>query len=578
MRQNFLLTKTRFGRIFYGFLRRISILNRLRLTFFILLAFLVLWFVVVAYSSFHSEVSYIALNNSHLVNETVEHLRNALRSLSGITKFPVIRVNQRPTETYEYLANPSKYHRSILDWDIKNQCQVLFEQYPLILRLYIFDREGEGLCFRSGIRYLYSSPVIDFGIPTLPQKDTAWFQETMSARGKEYLWPVRAIPPLEKAEETGTPNLLFLSRSIFNTEQFKNVGAILAAADLNPPLESFYEKRNLKTETIGLFNDEGYLLTGSLENRIHKDLRQRIPAGRQMGTSIIGGKLYTYSIVLPPYLCAIETPLVSVLMSSLRRQGLPYVGLLLFLVIVLTFTYFIVYGLIHEEYQRELSRIQTELQLLRQQINPHFLYNTLDSIRAAADSEGGYAIGEMISLLARTLRYGISAPNEMVTIRRELEYLEDYVRLCRLRYHDRVRFHVHVDRALYNIVILKLLLQPLVENSLYHGISSLPENGTVTVLGAREGKDIVFRVIDNGVGIEAENLDRLRGYIRGENDDFNSIGLRNVNRRIRLFYGGEYGISLESGPGNGTMVTVRLPEESSTGAIERIHDVQHSRG
>jgi signal transduction histidine kinase len=562
MKRDFLLTRSRFGRAIYGFLEHISILNRLRLTFFMLVAFLVLWFVVMVYSSLHSEVSYIALNNSHLVNEMVEHMRNVLRSLSGITKFPVIRVNQRPTGTYEYLASPSKYHRSMLDWDVKNQCQVLFEQYPLVLRLYVFDQDGEGLCFRSGLRYLYSSPLIDFGIPVKLQKDTEWFRETMSTRGKEYLWSAAAILFLEKPEEALPPNILFLSRSIFNTEQFKNVGAILAVADLGPPLESFYQRRNLGTETIGMFNGAGQILVGSLENKVDGALRGRILAGRQAGTSIIGGKLYTYSIALPPYLCAIETPLVSVLMDILRRQGISYVVLLLFLATVLVFTYFIVYGLIHEEYQWELSRVQIELQMLRQQINPHFLYNTLDSIRSAADAGNESAIGEMASLLARTLRYGISVPDEAVTIRRELECLEDYIRLQQLRYYERVHFQVHVDKALYDTVILKLVLQPLVENSLYHGISSLLGNGTVTVLGAREGKTIVFRVIDNGVGINAENLERLRGYIRGENEDFTGIGLRNVNRRIQLYYGGEYGIGLESKAGGGTMVIVRLPGET----------------
>ncbi|MDR2608478.1 MAG: sensor histidine kinase [Treponema sp.] len=565
MKRDLLLAKTWLGRTFYGFLGRISIRNRLRFTFFILVAFLVSWFVVMVHSSIRSEVSYIALNNSHLVNEMVEHLRNALRSLSGITKFPVIRVNERPTETYEYLSNPGKYHPSMLDWDIKNQCQVLFEQYPLILRLYVFDQDGKGLCFRSGLRYLYTRPMVEFGIPAQSQIDTGWFRETMSARGKEYLWPGTVLPPLEKNDEKLSSDILLLSRSIFNTEQFKNVGAILAVADLNPPLESFYQRRNLKTEKIGIFSDTGQLLAGSLENRINRALRGHIPAGRETGTSILGGKLYTYSAALPPYLCAIETPLTSVLLDSLRRQGIPYVVLLLFLALVLVFTYFIVYGLIHEEYQRELSRIQTELQMLRQQINPHFLYNTLDSIRATADSGNGHNTGEMVSLLAKTLRYGISAPDELVTVGRELECLEDYIRLQQLRYHDRLQFQVHVDKALHNTMIIKLLLQPLVENSLYHGISSLPENGIITVLGTREGETIVFRVIDNGVGIPAEGLDRLRGYIRGENDDFNTIGLRNVNRRIQLYYGSEYGIGLESSPGRGAMITVKLPAEPPAG-------------
>ena len=131
-----------------------------------------------------------------------------------------------------------------------------------------------------------------------------------------------------------------------------------------------------------------------------------------------------------------------------------------------------------------------------------------------------------------------------------------------------MRFNIHVDEALYERPVIKLVLQPLVENALYHGVSTLLAGGDVTVLGFLEEERMVFQVVDNGVGIGPETLDKLNGYIRGENEDFNSIGIKNVNRRIQLYYGEGWGLSMESRVNRGTMVTVSLPLKPPEGLRE----------
>jgi two-component system sensor histidine kinase YesM len=116
-----------------------------------------------------------------------------------------------------------------------------------------------------------------------------------------------------------------------------------------------------------------------------------------------------------------------------------------------------------------------------------------------------------------------------------------------------------------------------VENAFYHGISTLPGNGLISVLGFLDRGNMIFKVIDNGAGIEPAALERLRAYVRGENEDFDSIGIKNVSRRIRLYYGDPYGIDIESKVGGGTMVTVTLPEKLPEALISRNH-VQYPRG
>ena len=197
--------------------------------------------------------------------------------------------------------------------------------------------------------------------------------------------------------------------------------------------------------------------------------------------------------------------------------------------------------------------------MLRIQINPHFLYNTLESIHSVAYLEGNREVGEMAVLLARILRYGVSDPSGPVTLRDEAKNLDDYIRLQELRYHGTVRFAVSIDPGILDSACLRMILQPIVENALYHGVSSLERGGQVQVLGYRDGENLVLRISDNGQGMEEDKVRLLNDYLCGKNEAFRSIGLKNVSRRIRLCYGEAYGVLVQSAPGRGTMVTVTLP-------------------
>ena len=220
-----------------------------------------------------------------------------------------------------------------------------------------------------------------------------------------------------------------------------------------------------------------------------------------------------------------------------------------------------------EEYRQNLERSvqrqkelnETQLRMLQAQLNPHFLYNTLESIHSVAYLEGNREVGEMAVLLARILRYGVSDPSGPVTLRDEAKNLDDYIRLQELRYHGTVRFAVSIDPGILDCACLRMILQPIVENALYHGVTSLERGGQVQVLGYRDGENLVLRISDNGQGMEEDRVRLLNDYICGKNEAFRSIGLKNVSRRIRLCYGEDYGVLVQSAPGRGTMVTVTLP-------------------
>ncbi|HET6452222.1 MAG TPA: sensor histidine kinase [Spirochaetia bacterium] len=207
--------------------------------------------------------------------------------------------------------------------------------------------------------------------------------------------------------------------------------------------------------------------------------------------------------------------------------------------------------------EQELKR-GLELRALQAQINPHFLYNTLDSIIWMIElGEADRAI-DMTSSLARFFRIGISRGEETISVRTEIEYVQTYLEIQKQRYKDKLTYEIAFSPELYDHQILKLLIQPLVENAIYHGIKNLEGPGSIRITGEREGDSMVIRIRDNGVGMEADQLAALRGGLI-EPGPANGVGVRNVLERIHVYFGLDYGLGFESSPGAGTVATLRIP-------------------
>lgn len=215
--------------------------------------------------------------------------------------------------------------------------------------------------------------------------------------------------------------------------------------------------------------------------------------------------------------------------------------------------------LINEDYINKIKQKDLELQMLQNQINPHFLYNTLESVRMIAEMNRDRKISSMVKSLGNFLRYSISRKQPLVKIKEEIEHLEDYIMLQKVRYENIYEIIVNIDQSLYENVIIKLILQPIVENAIYHGIENKGTGGKIDIYGYREGSNIIFEVIDNGKGMDSNKVGMLNDYINGLNASFTSIGLINVNRRIKLHYGDIYGLEISSTPNIGTKVKVTVP-------------------
>lgn len=219
------------------------------------------------------------------------------------------------------------------------------------------------------------------------------------------------------------------------------------------------------------------------------------------------------------------------------------------------------------EQSRHEQRIKRkyELKALQAQINPHFLYNTLDSIIWMAEWGKTQEVVQMTSSLARLLRRSISNEREVVTVAEEVEYTQDYLTIQKMRYKDKLEYEILVEQEISQEGIVKLILQPLVENAIYHGIKYKEGKGMIRIRGFRQEDRIVLQVEDDGSGMDEETLTHI--FEKHTKDTkSNGVGLKNVNERLQLYYGTEYGLKYESKIGEGTTATVILPAREEGGA------------
>lgn len=201
-----------------------------------------------------------------------------------------------------------------------------------------------------------------------------------------------------------------------------------------------------------------------------------------------------------------------------------------------------------------------ESKLLQTQINPHFLYNTLDTIIWLIEGNKNKEAIDIVVSLSDFFRIVVSKGKDFITIREEEIHIKSYLQIQQSRYKDILDYEINIPEELYEYQILKLTLQPLIENSLYHGIKMLRARGKITVIGEIMDEGICFQVIDNGIGMSEEELQVLRKEVEVPGSEQSTgFGLANVNKRIKLNYGNSYGLNIQSKKGEGTVIRITIP-------------------
>jgi two-component system sensor histidine kinase YesM len=220
-------------------------------------------------------------------------------------------------------------------------------------------------------------------------------------------------------------------------------------------------------------------------------------------------------------------------------------------------------SLIDDVYTAGQRKNEAELEALQNQINPHFIYNTLESIRMTAVINDDHEVSDMTQLLGKLLRYGMGSGTETVPLAKELEHLEMYMQLLNYRYGNRFKLHIAPELADMELPVMKLLFQPIVENAVYHGMDESKPSMLISLTYEQWGTDHYFKLSDDGVGMSEDTLRGLRQRLNeaksSSGQGGRGIGLRNVNERLKLLFGEGYGISMDSVLGEGTKVIVRFP-------------------
>ncbi len=208
--------------------------------------------------------------------------------------------------------------------------------------------------------------------------------------------------------------------------------------------------------------------------------------------------------------------------------------------------------------QEQRDRYRAQFQVLQNQIKPHFLYNTLDTLQWKALDYGADELAELITALSGFFRVGLSAGQDFIPLKREFEHVGHYLTIQQYRYADILHYELSLPPTLGDAVVSRLLLQPLVENAIYHGIKPKLATGTIRIFARAAADALELVVEDDGVGMDGAALAQLIAEIDSP-EATHSVGLRNIQQRLKLIYGSGYGLHITSQPGAGTTVTVRLP-------------------
>lgn len=563
-----------------------------------------------------------ALNLVYRVNrQAMENIDNYLQDLKELTKQPLyepevlaILTRRSASEQQFKPTSAPEYSSSGFSYQDEQICAVLLNRImafkPYIHSVFIFDISGRGV-YRMKDNILLR--------PFQPEGET-WFRRALAANGSPLVSGSFRFRAIANAVEPYS-YLFSVSRAILDTNNLAKVGIITLFAD-NAFLRNICNKtRSFSAEQLLIVDKSGKIVYGSEEINIARPLSDPITLGplyrkiqrnQAVGSFTYEKRKYLTNVVKSQ---ASDWQLIRIipedaLYSSVRsiQQQFLWLTLLfvcLSLVLSVNMSYRItkplqklmltmnrvqlgdltvrfkakyydevghlgrsfnrmitqIDHLINRVHVSELRKQQAELNALQAQINPHFIYNTLESIRMQAELNDDTVAAKMIALLGNLLRYSVSKHNPVVTLGQELTNLQNYMQLQQYRFQDRYQLIINVPSQLLSVRMIKLLLQPLVENAIYHGMQHSKSKGYITITGSSNQTGICLEVHDNGSGIPSEQLKAINDNLNNPTGNTKSggLGLTNVNERIKLTYGSAYGIRVWSKKGQGTTVTIQLP-------------------
>lgn len=538
--------------------------------------------------------------NAQSLSKIDEHLQ----ALSYTSKMILIDNDK----TLEMLDSSNQDGRLtyVLQRELDHVIENIFTINPHIHSVFIFNLHG-----KSEYKIRADSLTRPFN-----PVDNSWFRDCIEGFGKPVFIDTFLLPNV--AEQTTQPTYIFsVARGIVRVTSSEVVGVILLNSHLDWLKNIMHQMKSCAEHRVILINRSGKTIYDTVETNITKQLEDRYAAyldaavsDKQIENVEINGEkvLFSYSTSPLTGWKIISMIPTKALNENIARMGIRTTIITINISIVAFIVFFIISKqitepikklvllmktvekgnfdielrinnrdelgelakgfnqmiaklkhLIHESYINKIRQKELELQMLQNQINPHFIYNTLESIHMMAEIKRDQDTSKMTRALGKLIRYSMSRRNDIVTVKEELAHLQQYILLQKIRFEDIFTIHMDIAPAILDNKMLKMLLQPLVENAIYHGLHNRENGGKITISGDLENNGILFKVTDNGIGMEEEKIIAINRCINGEEQITKCIALRNVNKRIKLHFGEKYGIYLSGKPHEGTEVSVKLP-------------------
>ena len=530
----------------------------------------------------------------------VSQLNFQFEEMSRISELPAIMVNGSYSELNKTL-NASEEWTSATSNLVKNEFQAHLNSRPFIDTLCVCNTRGQGVFLQQDIFNFYDSQA-DIQSP--------WFCTVIHSKGE-------AIPfSRVSADSTGilkrtragkiynTP-VSGVTRAIRNPLTSTNIGVITLTLNEDSILSDFMDSRLYDNQQMILcLNDN--LFMASDETYIS----QVTALTRPKTITFIGGRLHMiHYFTSRLFGLWIYTPLYDIFTNSSVLVLILLSDIFLFSLVIrsinstiksitdplgiltdacrrfsmdsfrelntddapeefkpLFFTFNEMYSrlnkLINDIYIKDIEQKNLEINYLRSQINPHYLYNTLECLHLMAYTNKDYEVALMSELLGKNLQYGLNTQSQEVTFQTELEKVQEYVNLISFSCKDRIHVHYGIDPAILPSLTLRMIIQPILENSYVHGLSKECTKLSIEILGYRSKDLVIIKISDDGTGIPHERLRHLQCQL-SSNEPSQSLGINNVNRRIQLFYGSEFGLQIDSRQKQGTLITITLPYHKS---------------
>lgn len=524
----------------------------------------------------------------NISRETQNAYDSAKQVLSLLTFY-----SQDQTSIYSILQRFSRKEEPLTGYeiyrasrDIQGMCQNVAYAYPFVYGVFVFTPDGDLISYSS-------QQSVDITPDYSPLEDQ-WYQDTLDLKGKIYISGTKCHSMFDMDREC-----TFLAQSLQDIDTHSNLGVIVLCC--SPSL--------FNLDTVNVLGDSVMI---TLENRQNgqsvyqgettnlTDQKDRALTEVLEDTSLELTMIFDYDSLFLEYqnmgylllLFAVCCILLAILLSWMFSKSLvvPIQDLSSQMLYqrtshqierkdysgrkdeigILYRQYYAMLDQLEEsikrDYQDKLILLDAQMKSLEARINSHFLFNTLESINSMAELEDNAQIATMSLALGNMFRYAIKTDSELVTLEQELKNVQDYVSIQSIRFDDKFRLEEDIPGECRQIRVLKLILQPLVENALKHGLCYCSTGDWICIRARNTQDGLTIVVEDNGQGIDREQLEKIQGYLAEEasftelgHRDRQSIGLKNIQSRIELYYGKGYGISVESISGKGTRIMIRIP-------------------